>query len=288
MKNFPHKNTAERRDIVDSNPQPASPPPSPTVAPSRRVAIIELYFRFRTPRDVSDDGARVGRRVWTRDWRPWCCVALGKLDIGVVSVEVAAGDGKLIKLSLIYPSLEGRPTHGISRSSIFVVTLHPRSPLPHLFSLCLTLSTYRTFPASICLAPIPERPACGIWSSWNEALNISIWHQALSCHARAPWYTSLCLVFRPILSFRSVTPRPIRSTPGRRRGGSETRVLPPLVERTEAKGGLGESKGGGGCTRWTNIDRTGTGKVRGRQKRAKSTERRRQDDGGGGDGGGMA
>lgn len=35
-------------------------------------------------------------------------------------------------------------------------------------------------------------------------------------------------------------PRPIRSTPGRRRGGSETRVLPPLVERTEAKGGLGE------------------------------------------------
>lgn len=43
---------------------------------------------------------------------------------------------------------------------------------------------------------------------------------------------------------------------------------------------------GRGRTRWTDIDKTGTGKVRGRQRRAKSTKRRWQDGGGGGDGGG--
>lgn len=37
-------------------------------------------------------------------------------------------DGKLIKLSLIYPSPRGRPTRGISRSSIFVLTLCHRQP----------------------------------------------------------------------------------------------------------------------------------------------------------------
>lgn len=73
---------------------------------------------------------------------------------------------------------------------------------------------------------------------------------------------------------------------GRRRG--ESRVLPPL-ERTEMKGGSDEPKRGRGRARWTDIDKTGTGKVRGRQKRAKSTKRRWQDggsNGGGGDGGG--
>lgn len=47
-----------------------------------------------------------------------------------------------------------------------------------------------------------------------------------------------------------------------------------------------ESKGGGGRARWTDIDRTGVGKVRGRQKRAKSTKRRRQGGGSGGGSGG--
>lgn len=53
-------------------------------------------------------------------------------------------------------------------------------------------------------------------------------------------------------------------------------------------------KGGRGRARWTDIDKTRAGKVRGRQKRAKSTKRRWQDggggggSGGGGDGGGMA
>lgn len=48
---------------------------------------------------------------------------------------MATGDGKLIKLSLIYPSPRGRPTHGISHSSIFILTLYliPSSTLlfPH-------------------------------------------------------------------------------------------------------------------------------------------------------------
>lgn len=48
---------------------------------------------------------------------------------------------------------------------------------------------------------------------------------------------------------------------------------------------ISEPKGGRGRTRWTDIDKTGTGKVRGRQKRAKSTKRRWQDGGGGGGGG---
>lgn len=49
-----------------------------------------------------------------------------------------------------------------------------------------------------------------------------------------------------------------------------------------------ESKGGRGRARWTDIDRTGAGKVRRRQKRAKRTKRRRQSggSGSGGDGGG--
>lgn len=72
-------------------------------------------------------------------------MALDRLDIGMVSVEVAAGDGKLIKLSLIYPSPGGRPTHGISRSSIFVVTLRPRSPSPSTLSLAIYPSHFSCF-----------------------------------------------------------------------------------------------------------------------------------------------
>jgi len=105
--------------------------------------------------------------------------------------------------------------------------------------------------------------------------------------ARALIYISLSLRLStyPNLStvYSSSYPLDARSQT-RRVGDART----ASVERTEAKDGLGKSKVGGGCTKWTNIDRTGTGKVRGRQKRAKSTERRRQDDGGSGDGGGMA
>lgn len=163
VKNLPHKNTVKRRDIIDSNPQPASPPSGlqrwPRHGASPLLSFIFAFAHFETY--LTTGRGRGWEGVYGRA-TDVPGVALGRLDIGMLSVEVAAGDGKLIKLSLIYPSPGGRPTHGISRSSIFVVTLRPRSPSPYLPPPFLSLSTHRTFPASICLAPIPGRPACGI------------------------------------------------------------------------------------------------------------------------------
>lgn len=158
MKNLPHKNTAERRDIVYSNPQP---PPSGLRRWPRHGAspLLSFIFAFAHSETYLTTG-RGWESVYGRA-TDVPGVAWRKLDIGMVSVEVATGDGKLIKLSLIYPSPGGRPTHGISRFSIFVATLRPHSPSSYLPPPFLSLSTHRTFPASICLAPISGRPACG-------------------------------------------------------------------------------------------------------------------------------
>lgn len=158
-------------------------------------------------------------------------------------MEVAAGDGKLIKLSLIYPSPGGRPTHGISRSSIFVVTLHP------LFATSLS-------PSTISPAIYPSHFSCFYLSRSDSGaprmrdlkqLKRSAKHFNLTSGAFMPRARAHTLIYISLFPRPSTypilplcIPRPIRSTPGRRRGGSETRVLPPLVERTEVKGGSGE------------------------------------------------
>lgn len=151
-------------------------------------------------------------------------------------MKEATGDGKLIKLSLIYPSPEGRPTHGISRSSIFLVTLRPRSPPPCLPSPFLSLAIYPSHFSRFYLsrsdsgAPrmrdlkqlkrsakhfnlasgafMPRAPARSYAHSRAHALIYISLSSRLSTYPIVP----LCI------------PRPIRSTPGRRRGKLERRA----------------------------------------------------------------
>lgn len=104
--------------------------------------------------------------------------------------------------------------------------------------------------------------------------------------ARALIYISPSL--RPILSFRCVflvlsARRQVADAEGWKRAYY---LRSSREQRRRVVWTSSEPKRGGGRTRWTDIDRTGAGKVRGRQKRAKRTKRRQQDGGGGGGGGG--
>lgn len=58
VKNLPHKNTAERRDIVDSNPRPASPPPSGLRRWPRHGAspLLSFIFAFAHPETYPTTG----------------------------------------------------------------------------------------------------------------------------------------------------------------------------------------------------------------------------------------
>lgn len=161
-------------------------------------------------------------------------------------MEVAAGDGKLIKLSLIYPSPRGRPTHGISRSSIFVLSLRRRrhhvrrATLRHLPSSLVAPSS-RYLPVALFLLLFVSfrfrtLPHAGFEAAETKRLNISIWHQPLFSMPRSgALYTSLCLIVLPrsiplcVARFSSYPPRPVagregsQTTSARREKGRERR-----------------------------------------------------------------
>lgn len=123
---------------VDQNPSRSQHGSAPWWWPWRAAAIIELYFH---PLSFEEGQRWKEKRVWTdvpgveegRSWEGW--------------------DGKLIKLSLIYPS----PRQAYTTYLLF-----------HLSSPCILSDCFPYF------SPFFTR---GIRNSRKEALNISIWHR---------------------------------------------------------------------------------------------------------------
>lgn len=174
-------------------------------------------------------------------------------------MEVAAGDGKLIKLSLIYPSPRGRPrTRHFSLLYLRSRPLplppssprSPRSPslpfIPPSFALSSRYLPVALFLLLFVSLRLRAPSHTGFEAAETKRLNISIWHQPpLLSMPRSSTLIYISLSRHPpsIYPVRRAFSRPIRLSPCQvaRPPDAKGRRLPPLVGR---KGESGGTKGG--------------------------------------------
>lgn len=226
-------------------------------------------------------------------------------------MEVAAGDGKLIKLSLIYPSPRGRPTHTVFLAPLSSFSPYAATHPPVHLSALRSHHRHRPLPSSFfplsislfCYLAVALFPLLFVSLRFRtprmrdlKQLKRSAKHFNLASGAPMPSTRTLIYIYLSLAPSLSLcvssdlvcplcVPRPIRSMPGRRRasrvGDARTVLTERKRERERDNGGEGwfgrEAKSRIEAESAREVDRhrwNGPGKVRGRQKRAKSTRRR--------------
>lgn len=181
-------------------------------------------------------------------------------------MEVAAGDGKLIKLSLIYPSPRGRPTHTVFLAPLSSFSPYAAAHPPVHLSALRSHHRHRPLPSSsfplslslFCYLAVALFPLLFVSLRFRaprmrdlKQLKRSAKHFNLASGAPMPSTRTLIYIYLSLAPSFSVSsdlvcplcvPRPIRSMPGRRRASrvGDARTVLTASEREKERDNGGE------------------------------------------------